>query len=217
MSDSTELVYVHDPMCSWCWGFRPTLEQLCSRLPQTVGFRRLLGGLAADTDEPMPQAMQAQLQSTWQRIQQRIPGTRFNDEFWQRCQPRRSTYPACRAVIAARMMSPDREDDMILAIQKAYYLRARNPSDIETLVQLAGELSLDQEQFTFLIKRDFVDEQLQIEIGEARAMRANSFPSLVLKTGFANHHTIPVDYCDVQPMLNTIKTLIAEVPANSAP
>lgn len=217
MSGSVDLVYVHDPMCSWCWGFRPTLERLCSQLPQTIRFRRLLGGLAADTDEPMPQAMQAQLKSTWQTIEQRIPGTRFNHDFWEFCHPRRSTYPACRAVIAARLMSPDKEDDMVLAIQQAYYLRARNPSDTETLVQLAGELGLDQERFAFLLSRDFVDEQLQTEIGEARAMQAASFPSLVFKNGFDNYRTIPVDYAHAQPMLDTIKTLIAELPINSAP
>ena len=216
MSDSVELVYVHDPMCSWCWGFRPTLERLCSQLPQAIRFRRLLGGLAADTDEPMPRAMQTQLQSTWQRIEQHIPGTRFNHKFWESCQPRRSTYPACRAVIAARLLSPEKEDDMILAIQQAYYLRAKNPSDTETLVQLAGELALDQDKFAFLLSRDFIDQQLQIEIGEARAMQATSFPTLVLKNGFSNHHTIPLDYTHAQPMLDTIKTLIAELPVNSA-
>ncbi|MCP4060185.1 MAG: DsbA family protein, partial [Pseudoalteromonas sp.] len=20
----TKLIYVHDPMCSWCWGYKPT-------------------------------------------------------------------------------------------------------------------------------------------------------------------------------------------------
>jgi putative protein-disulfide isomerase len=217
MPDSTELVYVHDPMCSWCWGFRPTLTSLCSQLPEGVAFRRLLGGLAPDSDQPMPAAMQEKLQHTWRRIQERIPGTEFNFDFWDTCVPRRSTYPACRAVIAARMLEAAREDAMILAIQQAYYLRAMNPSDIDTLVQLAGETELDAEKFAFLLTRDFVDEQLQCEIGEARAMRATSFPALVLKFNYANYWTVPIDYTDTRPMLNTIETLIAQRTQNSAP
>ena len=29
MTATRTLIYVHDPMCSWCWGFRPTFERLC--------------------------------------------------------------------------------------------------------------------------------------------------------------------------------------------
>ncbi|MGB5741033.1 MAG: DsbA family protein, partial [Sedimenticolaceae bacterium] len=96
MTTACQLIYIHDPMCSWCWGFRPTFEQLCASLPRHVAVRRLLGGLAPDSDQPMPADMQMRLQQTWRRIQQRIPGTRFNFDFWRVCDPRRSTWPACR-------------------------------------------------------------------------------------------------------------------------
>jgi len=217
MPDAVELVYVHDPMCSWCWGFRPTLTSLRSQLPEQVRFRPLLGGLAPDSDQAMPQTLQQQLQLTWQRIQQQIPGTQFNFDFWTHCKPRRSTYPACRAVIAARMLDPQKAEPMIEAIQRAYYLRAMNPSDLDTLLQLAVELELDGEKFAFMLRRDFVDEQLQTEIGEARALGASSFPSLVLRADFANYASVPIDYLDTRPMLNTIETLIASMPSNRAP
>ena len=42
------LYYVHDPMCSWCWGFRPTWLALQDQLPEGVRVQRLLGGLAPD-------------------------------------------------------------------------------------------------------------------------------------------------------------------------
>jgi protein-disulfide isomerase-like protein with CxxC motif len=54
-------------------------------------------------------------------------GTEFNFDFWTKCQPRRDTYKACRAVIAASQQNA--EEAMIEAIQKAYYLRAMNPSE----------------------------------------------------------------------------------------
>ena len=48
---------------------------LQERLPGQVALRRLLGGLAADTSEPMPEVMRAYIQATWQRIEERVPGT----------------------------------------------------------------------------------------------------------------------------------------------
>ena len=203
------LVYAHDPMCSWCWGFRPALQRLRSRLPAQVAFRPLLGGLAPDNDQAMPEAMQSHLQATWRRIAQRIPGTEFNFDFWRDCQPRRSTYPACRAVIAARSIDPSSEDAMIHAIQQAYYLRARNPSDLATLIELATELSLDSSTFGSLLTAPHVARQLQQEIAAARHLGLNSFPGLTLELPDGAHRSVTVDYLDVQAMLDTVHSLIA--------
>ncbi len=178
-----KLIYVHDPMCSWCWAFQPVWSQLLSRLPETITPLRLLGGLAPDTDNPMPEEMQTYVQDNWHRIQQAVPGTRFNFDFWSRCQPRRATYPACRAVIAARQQDPAAEEPMILAIQKAYYLQARNPSENATLVELAIETGLNSAVFARSLQTPELHEVLLREIADCRRLRVNSFPTLLLQTG----------------------------------
>ena len=138
------LYFYHDPMCSWCWGYRPTAQALFSSLPENVSMKNVLGGLAPDSDEPMSAELRSTISGHWKRIHDTL-GTEFNFDFWTNCKPRRSTYPACRAVIAAT--NQDREEDMIFAIQRAYYLRAMNPSDLETLEALADELDLNRALF----------------------------------------------------------------------
>jgi predicted DsbA family dithiol-disulfide isomerase len=54
---ATELLYFHDPMCSWCWAFRPAFMALHARLPKVLTLRRVVGGLAPDNDQPMPEEM----------------------------------------------------------------------------------------------------------------------------------------------------------------
>ena len=206
-SADVTLVYVHDPMCSWCWGFAPVLEALLSSLPESVAVRRLLGGLAPDSEEPMHVSIREHVQRQWRRIQREIPGTEFNFDFWSRCAPRRSTYPACRAVIAARCQGHEFDPVMTRAIQRAYYLEARNPSDAETLIALAEDIGLDLELFT----RDFLSEdtrrRLLAEIREARDMDAWSLPSLFAVRG-AFRRAIPVHYTDCRPMLEEIVDLL---------
>ena len=206
MTSGRQLIYIHDPMCSWCWGFRRTFEQLCASLPQHVSVTRLLGGLAPDSDQPMPADMQTRLQQTWLRIQQRIPGTRFNFDFWQACDPRRSTWPACRAVIAAREFDTVLETAMIAAIQRAYYLEARNPSYINTLVSLAEHLGIDGMAFAQRLDAPETQATLADEIAQTRSMGADSFPSLRLQTG-DSLWPVPVDYTDAGAMLATIQAL----------
>ena len=187
------LYYVHDPMCSWCWGFRPTWTKILNKLPQEIGIKYLLGGLAPDSDEPMPDTMQLQIASYWKKIQQHIPETKFNFDFWKNCQPRRSTYPACRAVIAAREQNPELERSMIKAIQTAYYLKAKNPSDDEVLIELALAFNLDTVVFEADLNAKETQQTLEAEIMLAQRMGAQGFPSMILEIE-GNYQIVPLDY-----------------------
>ena len=197
------LIYLHDPMCSWCWAFQPLWQRLVARLPAEVTPRRLLGGLAADSDEPMPEAMQRYLQQTWHTIEQQVAGTRFNFDFWQVAEPRRSTWPACRAVIAARVQGAAFEVPMIEAIQRAYYLEARNPSDRETLVALAAAIGLDPGGFSQQLDSAASQAQLAAEIAEGRTMGVASYPALILQSE-SGFRPLQHNYLSVQAMLEQL-------------
>ena len=198
------LIYVHDPMCSWCWGFEPTRRKIFDALAGRMQIRRLVGGLAPDSDTPMPESMRVMLQQTWQRIEQTIPGTQFNFAFWQDCEPRRSTYPANRAVIAAREQGDEFDQLMTGRIQHAYYLEAKNPSDNDTLIELAADIGLDQQTFAKSLVAESTQQQLLAEIQSARAMGIDSFPSLAVhKDGLLR--PIGLNYTDPQAMLSQIE------------
>jgi putative protein-disulfide isomerase len=203
---SLTLYYFHDPMCSWCWAFRPCWQEIVAGLPDNVRSQRILGGLAPDTDQTMPTDMQAKLRSIWQKIQQTVPGTPFNFEFWEKCVPRRSTYAACRAVIAARRQNPEYEEKMILAIQQAYYLEARNPADSNTLIELANEIGLDRALFSVDIESTAVHDELSKEIEFTHRMKVKGFPTLLLeKEGIFT--VIQHDYNDAKAVLHQIRRL----------
>jgi putative protein-disulfide isomerase len=192
-------------MCSWCWAFRPCLLQLREKLPEQISWQNVLGGLAPDNDQPMPEQTRQMIQGHWHRIQSSV-GTEFNFDFWAKCQPRRDTYKACRAVIAAARQ--DAEEGMIEAIQKAYYLRAMNPSDPETLADLAMELGLDRPLFV----EDFYSAKTEAELHRQFLLRdglnVRSFPSLVLKhdSGLTVIHH---DYRDFGVSLAEIQSCLA--------
>ena len=204
----TTLFYVHDPMCSWCWGFEPTRSRLFEQLEGRISIERLLGGLAPDSDAPMPDDMRLGLQQTWQRIEQAIPGTRFNYAFWTDCAPRRSTYPANRAVIAARQQGAEYDAIMTHRIQQAYYLEARNPSDNSTLIELAADIGLESGRF----EQDLIDpqthRQLLEEINLSRSMGINGFPSLALRDEQGAFAHLALSYTNVEAMLDQVEALI---------
>lgn len=162
-----------------------------------------MGGLAPDNDTPMPVEMQKSIEGYWRKIEAML-GTRFNYNFWTECEPRRDTYKACRAVLVAARHGL--EEDMILAIQQAYYLNAKNPSNIETLVDLATEMNLDGPDF----RRGLQSEETEVQFKQQRALAqrlgVNGFPTLRLKIE-NSIYPVTLDYNDHSVSLKEIEKI----------
>jgi len=151
----------------------------------------------------MPLAMQQTIESYWHTIQQQL-GTEFNFDFWRNNQARRSTYIACRATIAADYQGA--QEQMIDAIQRAYYLRALNPSDSSVLIQLASELGLEPIKFAQDLSSPATQAEFKRQRGLAHSLPIQGFPSLVLKTD-TQTTKIAINYLDASSMLNAIHSL----------
>ena len=203
--NSVTLFYIHDPMCSWCWGFSHTWNKVKNSLPSEINVQYVLGGLAPDSSEVMPNEMREYIQMNWHKIEQKIPGVSFNYTFWDSCTPKRSTYPACRAVIAVKNQNSDLEQTMVKLIQQAYYLDAKNPSEDDVLISLAKTLDLDIKQFTQDLNSESTQQLLSDDIALMQSLGVSSFPSLVLQTT-NGIKSITIDYNNPKLILNQIIT-----------
>jgi putative protein-disulfide isomerase len=154
----------------------------------------------------MPIEQQTTIAGYWVAVSEQT-GAEFNLDFWEKCSPRRSTYPACRAVLAA--CKQDAEQAMIDAIQHAYYLRAMNPSDNPILIQLAGELRLDVKRFSDDLVSTEIEEELEENFTLRRNLGVRGFPSLVLAQR-EDLFPVDVDYKSHLTMLEAICGLLIE-------
>ena len=177
MHSETTILYVADPMCSWCWGFAPTLKALREVAPD-VQVKIVLGGLAPDSDAPMEESMRGYVQQAWKDVAQSCQ-VDFNFDYWKCCQPRRSTYPSCRAVLVARTFGL--ESEMFNAIQHAYYQEARNPSDLDVLADVAVKLGIEREDFLAGMQANETEQTLQADFQLRDELGIRSFPSLCVR------------------------------------
>ena len=201
------LFYIHDPMCSWCYAFNSSLTQLHKNLPSSVRIQYLLGGLAADTTESMPIDLQKTIQKIWRQIENTVPNTQFNYDFWKLNTPFRSTFPACRAILAARKQDPRFETKIIHAIQKAYYQHAKNPSLQTTLEECAIEVGINLIKFIKDLGSIEIEDELQSEIKLTRSMGTHSYPSLCLLHN-EQQFLITIDYLNHQTMIDQINNIL---------
>ena len=205
MSTSNKLYYVFDPMCSWCWGYKPVWQKITQALQDKIDIQYVVGGLAPDSDQPMSEEMQQQIASYWKKIEDFL-GTEFNYDFWSQNTPRRSTYPSCRAVMAARKQGA--EQSMLAAIQNAYYLQARNPSDNDVLIDLANDIGLDVARFEADLLSEELNQQFMQELEFARSIGGNSFPSLFVATeqGIVE---LQVDYQSAETTIDQVEQILS--------
>ena len=197
------LYYVLDPMCSWCWGFSKTWSAIKSSLSDEISIQYVMGGLAPDSNEPMTDEMRDYIQTMWRKIERSVPGTKFNYDFWTNCSPRRSTYLACRAVIAIRKQNPSLEEQMINSIQHTYYIEAKNPSDDSTLIDLASKLDIDIEQFKKTLNNNETQSLLFEDISITKQLGTQGFPSLFYKDS-REIRPLQIDYNNPRIILDQI-------------
>lgn len=169
-------VYVMDPMCGWCYGFQPELEQFLDKYP-LASVDWVMGGLAPDNTQPMSDELKQTISSYWYQIEKHAAVT-FNHDFWTLNTPYRSTYPACRAVISAETLMEKSAKYMVKAIQSAYYQEAKNPSLERTLITCATSIGLDENQFLATLQSPETENLFQRHLMRSYHLQVRGFPAL---------------------------------------
>lgn len=176
------LVYIADPMCSWCWGFSPAIEAIQARFGATLPIRLLLGGLRPGTDKAMDSSDRADVREHWEHVHE-ASGQNFDFGFFDRAHFVYDTEPASRAVVVMRRRGMDVGLAALKRIHAAFYAENRDVTDGDTLAALAAELGMDAAGF----RADFQDESARRETREdfaiARDAGVRGFPTLIAGTG----------------------------------
>lgn len=183
--DVPHLIYVMDPMCSWCYGFAPVLHQLKAEQEGKLNFKLVLGGLRPGTTEPMDEQMKAAVQQHWQEVE-RATGQTFDFNFFERDSFVYDSEPACRAVVTVRYLQPEKELEMAEEVQRAFYARNNDVTKAEVLAEIALGFGIAEDVFLEKFHSDEMKEKTHQDFLIARHLQANAFPSVYLLNG----HTV---------------------------
>ncbi|PKM26590.1 MAG: disulfide bond formation protein DsbA [Gammaproteobacteria bacterium HGW-Gammaproteobacteria-13] len=130
------LLYVMDPMCSWCWGFAPVLESLAEQAAaEGVGLQLVLGGLRRD-GVAIDAAARVRYLGYWQAVNAST-GQLFNFNAGLPEGLIYDTEPACRALVTARNLAPELVWPLTQLIQRAFYTEGVDVTRASVLVELA--------------------------------------------------------------------------------
>ncbi|MEW6120272.1 MAG: DsbA family protein [Pseudomonadota bacterium] len=174
------LWYFADPMCSWCWGFAPTLDILRGETRERMRIALVLGGLRPGETAPMTAAARAEILHHWHEVHART-GQPFRFENALPDGFIYDTEPASRAVLAAATLDPAHTFPMFKAIQSAFYAEGHDVTQGDCLAQLAERLGLDAARFAAIWASDAARDRTRAHFRQARTAGVRGFPTLIVQ------------------------------------
>lgn len=177
-ADQPHLLYVADPMCSWCYGFSPVIGGIAAHFEGRLRMRLMMGGLRAGNTRAMRPEDKAYIRDAWTRVGA-ASGQPFDFAFFDREGFVYDTEPACRAVVTMRRLAPQQALGFMSAVSRAFYANNRDVTQAEELAALAGAHGMDRAVFeTELLSPDARNETFR-DFLTAQQMGVQSFPALL--------------------------------------
>jgi len=175
------LLYVADPLCSWCYGFGPELAKLLERHPD-ARLELVMGGLRPYNTQPMSAAFQEMLRGHWRHVAD-ASGLPFSDAIFRDPDFVYDTEPPCRAVVAARGLDASRAFGFMKAVQSAFYRDGRDVTRPSILADIAQRHGYDRAAFLARFESPAAREETRSDFATAQSLGVSGFPTLAVGHG----------------------------------
>ncbi|MGA9523024.1 MAG: DsbA family protein [Myxococcaceae bacterium] len=184
-----EILYIGDPMCSWCWGISPGLKELEAEAERKgIPFSILVGGLRPGGGDPWTPRFRDFLRHHWEEIGARS-GQPFSLELLERESFNYDTEPAARAFVVMRAMlqearAPEsRLYEMFAEIQRKFYVDNEDPTMPDFFKSICDAYELDYEAFLARFDTPNAKQATKEEFQKVRALGVSGFPTVLYRDG----------------------------------
>ncbi len=175
-----ELIFVLDPMCSWCWGFVPIMERLRKTQFDNYDFTLVMGGLRTKGDMKWDDSSKRYLKGHWEQVAKKT-GQPFSPVLFEKKDFEYDTYPACKAVVIVRELWGNKKSfEYLHFLQKAFYVEGLDITKLDLLSKVLEETGGDVNAFQDFYHTERAEILMQHDFAKARSMGANAFPSIVI-------------------------------------
>lgn len=202
------IVYVGDPMCSWCWGFAPALQALREAgAKRGLPFEIVLGGLRAGGADEWTAEFRQFLRHHWQEVAQRSHQP-FSFDLLDRPQFAYDTEPACRAVVALRQILAKNHRlpelyDCFHTIQARFYVDNQDPSELVFYESICTKHHVDFDEFSNLFQQDAIKKATIADFALCRRWQVRAFPTVLLRQN-GQMRVLSAGFCPTPQLLNAL-------------
>jgi len=179
-----KVYYVFDPLCGWCYGFSPVIQQVAKDWKASIEVEVVTGGMVTgDREGIMDPGMARYILSAFPRVEQ-YTGVTFGTAYKKQLESGKfysSSVASCRAVVAFRKLRPTSILEFISAIQKEMFIEGSDLQKMEEMAEIASQFGVDKPTFLNMVKSDENSKATESDFKLSSKMGVNGFPALVIE------------------------------------
>lgn len=176
-----QLIYFADAMCSWCYGFAPTIAALRENHPD-LPIQLINGGLRPGNTKVMDGKAKADIRSHWEHVHD-ASGQPFDFGLFDRTDFVYDTEPAARAVVLVRNADEAKTLPFFEAIQVAFYAEGKDVTQPGILADIAVGFGMDRTAFLAAFDDEEAKVQTLTDFQVSQRTGVTGFPTLIAGTG----------------------------------
>ncbi len=177
------IVYVYDPLCSWCYTFDPVMDQLHDKYKGHVDFSVVSGGMIIGSRKKPVSFMEEYILAGYKDMEN-LTGIKFGDAYLalvkQGTDLLDSEKPS-NAVVAYNALHSDRILEFVHELQSAYFLYGNSLNQDSTYLKMAQKFQLDGLSFLGQMKSDSIQKSTQDNFKKVEDSGISAFPTLLLR------------------------------------
>jgi len=213
----TKMIYIADPMCSWCYGFGPELATLLKGIPD-ISLDIVVGGLRAYNTETMNDEKRSSMLSHWDKVEE-ASGLPFTDKAIAADNFIYDTEPACRAVVTVRTLAPHATLTSFYALQHAFYAEGLDITKADVLAKVCVDvlnesgISIDRQAFLNSWASEEIIAATHADFVQTQKWGVTGFPSLVLEIG-GKLHLVSSGFTRTEDLIAQMQALVDQAIAS---
>ena len=180
MAADVKLLFVTDPMCSWCWGMAADIERVMHRLGNRVAFDLVLGGINTHGTQPVGAYGRARILSLWESVAA-TTGQRFGMSLPETYV--HNSTQSCVAVEAVRQATGEAPFRYLHDLQERFCLYGEDITDIELLRARAAAHGVTGQRFDDHFSAPDTLARVRFQFDVARSFGTQALPSVLVEQG----------------------------------
>lgn len=204
MSQRDSIIYVGDPMCSWCYGFAPEINEVKEYFGDQKEFVLVMGGLRPYNKETMADLGEF-LTHHWEDVANKSNqpfnyGILKNKEFVY------DTEPAARAVWVVRKIKPEAEFDFFKDVQTMFYAQNLDTRKVDSYSGVCAENQIDFSRFKTTFESEEAKNGIKMDFQYSAQLGVKGFPSVVyVRNG--KHYLLANGYVKAKTLIRSIESI----------
>lgn len=212
----TKLIYIADPMCSWCYGFGPELVPLLDGVPE-ISLDIVVGGLRAYNTDTLNDETRASMLTHWDHVKE-ASGLPFSDKAISADNFIYDSEPACRAVVTIRTLAPQAAFIAFRTLQHAFYAEGLDITKADVLAGICVDtlnkngIPIDKQTFLNAWSSEEIITATHADFVQTQKWGVTGCPTLVMEFG-SQLHLVTSGFTRTEDVVAKMQALVDQTSA----